>query len=552
VKNLKIGLRLCLGFGIILVLLLLVGGYSIYEINALNSEVDLLVNDRMETTERANKIIVYVNNIDRSLRDIIDGSKDQQIKEIRKIVETRKALGDVFEHLINTVKTGKGVAILKKATDLRSVYIRHTDAYLELIKTEQIELAKKSLYSEIRDAEEDYMAAVEELIDFQTELAETGGKNAAEEARSATMHIGILLSVAMVLSISLAFFIIRSIIVPINKASALADTMAKGIFTTKLDIKQKDEIGLMAKSLNAMVEQLGLMIKEIIGGTNRLASSSNDLATISRTLSSAARNTADKSGTVAAAAEEMNANVQSISVAIEQSSNNVNMVSISTEEMTATINEISLNAEKARSISEGAVKQSRLTSEMMATLGESAKKIGRVTETITEISEQTNLLALNATIEAARAGEAGKGFAVVANEIKELARQTAEATVDIKNQIDEMQITTTTTVEDMEKISAVITEINKVIGGIATSVEEQSGTSSEISNNISQASRGIAEVNQSVAQNTVAITDITRDIADIYQQSKQVGIGSDQVQASAQGLTKLAANLEDMVKKFRV
>jgi methyl-accepting chemotaxis protein len=269
-------------------------------------------------------------------------------------------------------------------------------------------------------------------------------------------------------------------------------------------------------------------------------------------LSSAARNTADKSGTVAAAAEELNANVQSISVAIEQSSNNVNMVSISTEEMTATINEISLNAEKARSISEGAVKQSRLTSEIMATLGESAKKIGRVTETITEISEQTNLLALNATIEAARAGEAGKGFAVVANDIKELARQTAEATVDIKNQIDEMQITTTTTVEDMERISAVITEINKVIGGIATSVEEQSGTSSEISNNISQASRGIAEVNQSVAQNTVAITDITRDIADIYQQSKQVGIGSDQVQASAQGLTKLATNLEDMVKKFRV
>lgn len=100
------------------------------------------------------------------------------------------------------------------------------------------------------------------------------------------------------------------------------------------------------------------------------------------------------------------------------------------------------NAEKARFISESAVMQSQRTSEKVTALGESARKVGKVTETITEISEQTNLLALNATIEAARAGDAGRGFTVVANEIKELARQTAAATVDIKNQIADMQATT--------------------------------------------------------------------------------------------------------------
>ncbi len=151
-----------------------------------------------------------------------------------------------------------------------------------------------------------------------------------------------------------------------------------------------------------------------------------------------------------------------------------------------------------------------------------------MTETINEISEQTNLLALNATIEAARAGEAGKGFAVVANEIKELARQTAAATVDIKNQINDMQATTATTVEDIEKISEVIAEINNVINGIATAVEEQSMASNEIAGNISQASLGIAEVNENVAQSTVVIADITRDIAGINQQSTQVGDGSGQ------------------------
>jgi methyl-accepting chemotaxis protein len=248
----------------------------------------------------------------------------------------------------------------------------------------------------------------------------------------------------------------------------------------------------------------------------------------------------------------MSVNIQSVSAAMEQSSSNVNMVASSVEEMTTTVTEIAQSAEKARAISEGAVKQSQLASDKMIVLGESARKIGRVTEAITEISEQTNLLALNATIEAARAGEAGKGFAVVANEIKELARQTAAATIDIKNQISEMQTTTTTTVEDIGKISAVIIEINNVINGIATAVEEQSAASNEIADNISQASQGIAEVNENVAQSTVVIADITRDVAGINQQSIQVGESSGQVQLSAQGLAALAVQLEKMVNKFKV
>jgi methyl-accepting chemotaxis protein len=228
------------------------------------------------------------------------------------------------------------------------------------------------------------------------------------------------------------------------------------------------------------------------------------------------------------------------------------MIASSTEEMTATVNEIAESAEKARGIAETAVKQSHATSVKMSDLGESAQKIGRVTETITEISEQTNLLALNATIEAARAGEAGKGFAVVANEIKELARQTAAATVDIKNQIIEMQTTTSITVEDIENISEVIAEISNVINGIATAVEEQSAASSEIANNISQTSLGIAEVNQNMAHNTMVVADITRDISGIDLQSSQVREGSLQVQQSAQNLADLVVQFETLMKKFKV
>ena len=370
--------------------------------------------------------------------------------------------------------------------------------------------------------------------------------------RTSVLTMEITTLAAILLGISFAVFLTRAITGPVRKTAAFAEVMANGDFTTKLDVHQGDEIGLMARSLNLMVGQLGAMIRDIIAGTNSLSLSSTDLAAVSRQLSAAARDTADRSGSVAAATEEMSTNFHSVSAAMEQSTSNVNMIASSTEEMTATVNEIAESAEKARIITDSAVKQSQATSVKMAELGESAKKIGRVTETITEISEQTNLLALNATIEAARAGEAGKGFAVVANEIKELARQTAAATVDIKNQIGEMQSTTRATIGDITKIADVIVDINAVINAIATAVEEQSAATSEIAGNIAQASQGIAEVNENVAQSSVVVADITRDVADINRQSNQVGDGSALVQTSAQNLSTLAAQLERLVKQFKV
>ncbi len=364
--------------------------------------------------------------------------------------------------------------------------------------------------------------------------------------------IGIALCILMALTIFLALFIARSITIPASVLVKQTAQVAKGELDIQILCSSNDEIGQLANSFKVMTENFRSIIIDIINGVDELTSSSNDLAAASRQISSSAHDTADKSSSVAAATEEMSANVQSVAAAMEQSTCNVNMVASASEEMTSTINEIAHNAEKARSISEEAVNQSRLTSEKMAVLGESAIKIGKVTEAITEISEQTNLLALNATIEAARAGEAGKGFAVVANEIKELARQTASATVDIKNQISEMQITTSMAVTDIEKNSAVISEIHNVINGIATAVEEQSAASTEIANNISQASQGIAEVNENVAQTTVVVADITRDIAGINQRSTQVGEGSSQIQLSAHGLAELATQLENLVKKFKV
>ena len=555
-SNLKIGVRLGVSFGLVLLFLMIVGGTGYWGLGEMKSEIT-------DVSERSDKLVEYAQRTRANINILRRYEKDMflNIADEMKVEDYKMKWTAAFDHfrqrtdsmseLLTTQEDKDKIADINK---YMAEYAAGFEKVYENIKSAEIKSPQEAnkAIGQYKEATHQSETMVNDFATYMDERGDIAVQNAIAKSNTIQMAMWIVSIVAVILSISLAFLIVLSITKPVNMVVALAATMAKGDFTTKLDINQKDEMGVMAESLNLMTKQLSLMIKEIVEGVKGLAHSSTDLAAISQQLTGSAVDTADKSGSVATAAEEMSTNIQSVSAAMEQSSSNVQLVATATEEMTATVNEIGQNAEKARSITEGAVKQSQVTSEKMGALGESAKMIGKVTETITEISEQTNLLALNATIEAARAGEAGKGFAVVANEIKELAKQTAAATVDIKRQIDDMQTTTTSTVTDISQISEVIEEINSMIIGIATAVVEQSTATSEISTNIAQAAQGIGEVNENVAQSTVVISGITRDITDINQQSKQVGDSSRLVETTVHGLSSLATRLADMVEKFKV
>jgi methyl-accepting chemotaxis protein len=215
-------------------------------------------------------------------------------------------------------------------------------------------------------------------------------------------------------------------------------------------------------------------------------------------------------------------------------------VASATEEMTATIGEIAGNSEKARRITEEATRQAARISEQMNHLGQAAQEIGKVTETITEISSQTNLLALNATIEAARAGSAGKGFAVVANEIKELAQQTAAATEDIKSRIAGVQSSTAGGIAEIGKISQVIHEVSDIVAAIAAAIEEQATVTKDIARNIGEATTGVRDANVRVAESSQVTQSIAQEIAGVDQATRTMADGSEQVRASATDLSKLA------------
>jgi methyl-accepting chemotaxis protein len=355
-KNMKIGTRLILAFGLVLVMLLVNGGISFRMIEGLSDDITTLAEDRMPKVELANEIVDNINIIARVLRNIIiDTGKETQQAELPRLEKARATIGKNLDTLQKTIKSKEGVAKVQALVDARTAYIGATDQYVELVKKGELDKAKGMLLTSLRGLQSKYFTACEELITFQAKLSTETAKEAEAAATRAETLIIILMLVAFVVGALAAFLIIRSITGPVALTVQLAETMAKGDLTAKLEIDQRDEIGGMAKSMNSTLGQLRSMISEIIVGINTLSNSSTDLAAVSRQLSSSAHETAQKSGTVATAAEEMSSNIHSVSAAMEQSSSNVGLVATATEEMTATVNEISQSAEKAREVSEKAV-----------------------------------------------------------------------------------------------------------------------------------------------------------------------------------------------------
>ena len=379
-------------------------------------------------------------------------------------------------------------------------------------------------------------------------------KEIAAEGQSSMMMLGLAGLGTCALAVLLLWYASGSIVRPIQGTVGMLKDIAEGEgdLTKRLEITSQDEIGDLGHWFNVFMEKLQGVIKDVAQNTGTLNDASSNLATIATELSENAESMSGRSNGVATAAEEMSANMTNVAATSEQASTNVNMVASATEEMTSTVNEIAQNSEKARVITESAVTQTNEASTEVGQLGRAAKEISKVTEVITDISEQINLLALNATIEAARAGEAGKGFAVVANEIKELAKQTAEATQEIKSQIDGIQGSTSATVNQISQITTVISEVNEIVGTIATAVEEQAVTSQEIAGNISQASQGIQDVNDNVGQSSVVSGTISGDIAEVNQSVQEITNSAGQVNMNVEELSKMAGNLQALVGRFKV
>lgn len=269
----------------------------------------------------------------------------------------------------------------------------------------------------------------------------------------------------------------------------------------------------------------GWYITRQVIGTLRVSAASlrvlanNDLTEVSSRMRSNAQETTHQATLASGAAEQVSANAQALATAVEQ--------------FEASIKEISANATGAANVARTAVAAASETNQTVTKLGVSSVEIGNVIKVINSIAEQTNLLALNATIEAARAGEAGKGFAVVANEVKELAKQTSQATEDIICKIAAIQEDTKQAVVAIGRVSDIIEQINESQNAIASAVEEQTAMTAEISRNISEVATGSGE--------------IARNISLVAQAAESTTKGTDETMQTAANIESTSVDLMKLV-----
>ncbi len=350
------------------------------------------------------------------------------------------------------------------------------------------------------------------------------------------------------------FFVLvtRSVTRPIRETVHAFQTFASGDLTQTLDEDSNDEVGELRRSVNTLIRKLREMIGKLSRSATELGNSSVELASTAEQLATGAEETTSQSSTVAAAAEEMSASMGQMASSSEQMSANVRTVASAVEQMTAAIAEVANSAERAASVAGNAARLAETSNGRIDHLSTATEEIGKVVEVIQEIAEQTNLLALNATIEAARAGDAGKGFAVVATEVKELARETAVATEDIRKRIEGIQSSTGSAIEAINQIAEVVLQINDASRTIASAVEQQSATTKEIAQNVAQAASGASAVSSGVAQTAQATREVTESISRVDQNAKRTAQDAGRTQSAGHVLADLAKEMQSMVAEFKV
>jgi len=477
----------------------------------INDGTNEIVNDRMPKIEASNALLAEINDIAIALRNLMlnDDKADQQ-RQIDEIMSSRRDSSMRLQELQRTLRVPKAKELLAQMIEANDNYVKGQDEIIKRITAGNTDEAKTYLRTELRPILAAYKKAISEQIAMQLDITSKAAAE-AEQTYAQTRNWMIGLGIAILgFAIMMGYWITASITRPVAKALDVANTVAKGDLTSRIEVTTTDEMGQLLQALKAMNESLVQTVTIVRAGTETIATASSQVASGNQDLSSRT----------------------------EQQASSLEETASSMEELTSTVKQNADNARQANSLaataSTVATKGGQVIGQVVGTMGEinaSASKIADIIGVIDGIAFQTNILALNAAVEAARAGEEGRGFAVVATEVRTLAQRSANAAKEIKALIDD-------SVSKVENGSRLVNEAGTTMHEIVDSVQRVADIMQEITAASAEQTSGIEQINQAILQ----MDQVTQQNASLVEEAA----------AAAESMQDQASKLAQTVSVFKL
>ncbi|HEY8939715.1 MAG TPA: methyl-accepting chemotaxis protein [Cellvibrio sp.] len=538
-RNIKIGHRLTIAFGLLALIILLLGVASLRNINKMHEMERKVANNWVPTLDALSRLNLALTRYRvATLRAVVDpsttnlDSMEARFDTLEADIANAEA---AYEELVDDSHDSAAYDRLQAA---KQQYMSLAKQVFEHLRSGNHDQARQLLDQQVHIQGDEVTRHLLAIGDSSTKGVRDATALSNEAYESSRMIIAAGLAVSLIVSILLALITTRSITLPIATAVSATEKVATGDLTHRIDTQGKDEPAQLLTALAAMQESLRGAISQISDSATQLAAATEELHAVAE---DASRNLQNQNGEIQQAASA----ITEMSAAVDEVARNANGTAEDSNQSSRLAHEGRDKVQQTIQSIENMTNEFAKTSQQIEGLAEESKDIGKVLDVIRAIAEQTNLLALNAAIEAARAGEAGRGFAVVADEVRALAHRTQVSTREIEQMVSKVQAGTQASVDSMH---GSVEHARQTLG-----VAEQAGQAlEEIYHQVGKISeRNLLIASASEEQAAVA-REVDRNIVNISDFSTQSAAGANQTSASAQELARLAIDLNSLVARFVV